>query len=114
MTFVVLSPAFLSFVLLAAHFYRAHHLVLVAVVVLLLAMMGLRRAWVPRVLQAALVLGALEWLMTMTTLVQERSALGQPYWRLTSILGAVCVLTALSSLGFRTRLSQAFFNQPGK
>lgn len=102
MTAVALSPVFLSFLLLAAHFYRSQNLLLAGVSLAFLVLLVLRRPWVVRVLQVALVLGALEWLRTLAMLVMERTAMGQPYWRLALILGTVAGLTALSGLVFRS------------
>lgn len=109
MIFVNLSPVGLSFLLLAAHFYRGHNLLLVGVLLALLALLALRQRWVPRVQQAALLLGALEWLRTLAMLVMERSAMGQAYLRLALILGAVAALTALSGLVFRAVRVRAFY-----
>ncbi len=109
MTFVTLSPVCLSFLLLAAHFYRAHNLLLTGVMLVLLALLALRRRWVPRVLQAALLLGALEWLRTLALLAMERSAMGQPYLRLALILGTVALLTAASALVLRNERVRRHF-----
>lgn len=76
MTFVVFSPVCLSLLVLAAHFYRAQMLALSVLSMVLMALLWLRRGWVPVLLQLALALGALEWLRTLVMLVMERSALG--------------------------------------
>ncbi len=52
-------------------------------------------------MQVALLLGALEWLRTLTLLVRFRTDLGTPWARLALILGAVALGTALSALVFR-------------
>jgi len=92
---IALTPAGLSLMLLAAHFFRAQQVLLAALALGLVLMMVWRRPWVLRVVQAALLLGALEWLRTLWMLVMERSAMGQPYVRLAVILG----LVAASGLG---------------
>ncbi|OIQ72316.1 hypothetical protein GALL_460580 [mine drainage metagenome] len=111
MTFAYLSPAALSFLLLAAHFYRANQFLLVAVPLLMLALMALRRRWVPLVLQLALVLGSLEWLRTLVELVMERRAFGQPFLRLSLILGGVALAALLSCLVFRAARLRAHFQR---
>ena len=107
--FLLMLPT-LCLAVLGAHFYRSGSVVLVAVCVLLLVLMlALRRAWVMRLLQLGLLLGATEWLWTTFVLVQQRLALGQPWQRLTLILLGVALVTALSTLVFRhPRLQQRF------
>ena len=101
MTALLLLPA-LALSLLGAHFYRAAAWPLVGLCVVLAVLLAWPRAWVARLVQAALVLGALEWLWTALWLVQQRLALGQPWLRLALILGAVAVFTAASALVFRS------------
>ena len=55
-----------------------------------------------RGLQAALVLGALEWMYTLGGLVALRMELGQPVARMALILGGVAVFTAASALVFQS------------
>jgi hypothetical protein len=64
--------------------------------------MALRHAWVPRVLQLALLAGAAEWAWTAALLAQQRLALGQPWLRMALILGAVALLTLSAALVFRS------------
>jgi hypothetical protein len=91
----------LACVLLAAHFYRAQQLPLALISALLPLLLAVPRAWAVRVLQVALVLGAVEWLRTLAAFSAERIAMGQPYLRLTVILMAVAAFTAASALVFR-------------
>lgn len=117
MTSLLLLPA-LALGLLGAHFYRAAAWPLVALCVLLVVLLAWPRAWVARLVQVALVLGALEWLWTAGWLVQQRLALGQPWLRLACILGAVAVFTGASALVFRSaalraRYGRAATNPPG-
>jgi hypothetical protein len=106
--FWLLLPAF-ALVLLAAHFLRAASWPGVAVCGALLALLAVPRAWAARVLQAALALGALEWLHTLVVLAQMRLALGQPWLRLALILGLVAALTAASAFVFQLRPLRARF-----
>lgn len=113
MNFVYLSPAGVSFLLLSAHFMHADKAAMVAVALALLALLALRQRWVSPMLQVALALGTLEWLRTLVLLVQVRSATGQPYLRLSLILGAVVALAALSALLLRSPRVRAYFNPKG-
>lgn len=94
-------PIVLGLVVLAAHFLRSGAIVAVLLVLSLLALLGVRRLWAARVLQAALVLGALEWLRTLAVLAGERAQEGRPALRMVLILGSVALVTGLSSLLFR-------------
>jgi hypothetical protein len=97
----------LALTLLGAHFYRASAWALVLPCALLVLLLAWPRAWVARLVQAALVLGAGEWLWTAFLLVQQRLALGQPWLRLSIILGAVAVFTAAAALVFRNAALRA-------
>jgi hypothetical protein len=102
----LLAPA-LSALILAAHFLRAGQWAGVGASLALLVVLAIPRPWAARVAQAALVLGAAEWLRTLIQLVGERRAEHAPYVRLAVILGAVAVLTAVSALVFESRRLRA-------
>ena len=85
MAWVRLVLPVLACLLLAAHFYRAQQLPLALLSALLPLLLAVPRAWAVRVLQVALVLGAIEWLRTLAAFSAERIAMGQPYLRLTLI-----------------------------
>ena len=99
---LLLLPAALSFVVLAAHFLRAGNWVLVTLVLAFLALLAVRRPWAARAVQIALLLGAAEWVRTTVRLVSLRSAAGQPVVRLVAILGGVTFVTAASALLFQS------------
>jgi len=103
MSFLRLLPVFISLALLAAHFLRAGQTALVAVSLLLFIPMLFRNAWVPRLIQLVLVLGAVEWLRTLYNVAQIRMDMGMPWTRLAIILGGVALFTALSALVFRSK-----------
>lgn len=103
MTFLRLLPVILSFLLLAAHFYRAGQILLVLVSLCLLLLLILRQSWVPRVIQVALLLGAAEWLHTLFKIIQVRMAYEMPWTRLGLILGGVALFTLMSALVFQGR-----------
>jgi len=69
-----LLPVMLSFVLLAAHFFRAGNTALVLVSLACPLVLLARRSWVPPAVQFALVLGGLEWIRRATELVLQRQA----------------------------------------
>jgi hypothetical protein len=98
-----LLPVVLALAVLAAHFYRAHAWVPFGVTIGLAPLLLVRAPWAARVLQAALLLGALEWLRTAAVLVAMRQSMGQPWTRLALILGAVALVTAACALLFRWR-----------
>ena len=99
---LVYVPIILSFAVLGAHFMRYGNSLAVFGVLLLIALLFVRLPWVARALQAALVLGALEWAHTIYSLVQMRAAQGEPFTRMVVILGIVTVVTGCSALLFQT------------
>ncbi len=102
MIWLQLFPVVISLVVLAAHFLRGGNIVMVIAVFGLLALLVVRRRWVAQLVQMGLILGAVEWVITIIRLVAWRSETGQPVLRLVFILGGVALLTALSALVFRT------------
>jgi hypothetical protein len=97
-----LIPVVLCFLVLGAHSSRAGWPLAVTVVLAALPLLLLTgRPWAPRLLQVALLLGALEWIRTIFTHVESRRAQGLPYQRMVLILGAVALATAASSLALR-------------
>jgi len=107
MNILRLMPVILSFLLLAAHFYRAGNLVLTALGIGVLFVLVLKKSWVPRVFQVLLVLGALEWLRALYYFAAMRIAWDQPWTRLALILGGVALFTALSGLVFKSEKLRA-------
>ena len=99
MNFLRLLPVFISFLLLAAHFIRAGQLVIACVLLGLPLLLTLRKAWVPRVLQLTLLLGAFEWLRTLFLVAQMRIESGMPWTRLAIILGDRCSNDHPGSIG---------------
>jgi hypothetical protein len=91
-----LAPA-LSFLVLAAHFFREGAWPLSIACIALAASLAWRRPWVTRLQQLALASGALVWAWTLFVLVQQRVAFGRPWGRLALILGVVMLLTAASA-----------------
>ena len=104
-----LLPVTLSFLLLGAHFYRAGWVVLTSLCVAMLFLLFLRKPWVPRLFQAILLLGAVEWFRTLYLFAAMRIAWDEPWTRLALILGGVALFTALSGLVFQGRRLKAFY-----
>jgi hypothetical protein len=114
MNFLRLLPVFISFLLLAAHFFRAGQVVISIILLSLLSLLFLRNAWVPRVIQLILLLGTVEWLRTIYSVAQVRIELGMPWMRMATILGVVALFTALSCLVFRSgALRKKFSGEKG-
>jgi hypothetical protein len=86
----------LSFLVLGAHFMRDGAVFLTAACAALAIALAWPRPWVSRLIQAALLLGTLEWLWTAYVLVQQRIATGRPWSRLVLILAVVAFVTAAS------------------
>jgi len=108
-----LVPVVLSLLVLGAHFFRAGNMLLVGVVLLLLALLGVRRPWAARLVQVALVLGALEWVRTLVEIFAWRTKAGQPALRMAVILGCVTLVTAGSALVFGSDRLRRWYN-PGR
>jgi hypothetical protein len=102
MTVLHLLPVIVSLLVLGAHFLRAESPEFVVAVLVVLALLLVRRPWAARVVQVALVLGAIDWCVTLLNLMIERMQTGESYVRLVMILGVVTVATGLSALTFRT------------
>lgn len=96
-------PIVLSLVILAAHFLRGGASWMAVAILGLLGLLLVRRAWVARVVQVVLVLGALEWTRTLAVLVLRRSDQGEPFLRLSLILGGVVAAAVISALLFETK-----------
>lgn len=100
MVFANLLPVILSFGLLAAHFLRDGNAAMVAASLFLPVLLFVQLPWVARLLQVALLMGALEWLRAMTGIVEARMAFGEPYVRTVVILSAVALFTVASAFVF--------------
>jgi len=99
--FVRLLPVIFSALLMAAHFSRADQRGLVALCIMALLLLLLRRRWVAIVIQTLLVASAFEWIRTALRIIHARQEMGEPWTRLAIILGAVALFTLLSAGVFR-------------
>lgn len=97
-----LVPVVLCFLVLGAHSSRSGWPLAVSVAIAALPLLLLiRKDWAPRLLQAALLVGAAEWVRAIFGHVAVRQAQGLPYQRMVVILGVVALATALTSLALR-------------
>lgn len=101
----------LSGLLLAAHFFRAGTLGLAMAWAVFPLLLLHRGAWIRPVMQAALTLGMLIWIQTMTDLVFFRQAFGLPWLRTALILGGVALFTGLGVLGFEHPAMRARYSR---
>ena len=107
MNFIRLLPVILGLLLLGAHFYRAGELVFIVLCLLALGLLFIRQSWVPRLVQVLLLLGAIEWLITLYHIAVVRIHMNMPWTRMAVILGAVALFTALSGLMFERKALRA-------
>ena len=111
MTVFLYLPIVLSLLVLGAHFLRYDNLVGVIAALALLGLLFVRRGWAARVVQVALLLGALEWAQTLYRLAQARAAQGLPATRMVVILGVVIGVCALSAWLFETKKLQRIYRR---
>ena len=97
----LLALPVLALLLLAAHFVHAGLWPVAAACIAAIPLIWLRKAWAARLLQALLACGAIEWVLTATTIAQLRIAHQQPYMRMLLILGSVAAFTVLAALAFQ-------------
>lgn len=94
-------PIVLSLVVLGAHFMRDGLMIGVAVALALIGLLFVRRPWVARVVQMALLLGAFEWVLTLYVLADMRLRQGESATRMIVILASVALVTFVSALLFQ-------------
>jgi len=109
MKVMLFNPIVLSLVVLGAHFLRSGNPVGVVGILGLLPLLAIRRAWVARLTQVVLILGALEWLRTIVLLARWRSENEQPVLRMAVILAAVAAVAFGSALLFQTSAVGKFY-----
>jgi len=101
--FSQLFPVGLSLLVLGAHFVRSGPLLLTAFCFFLIAGLFYRKPVTARVVQLALFLGTIEWILTASSLAAYRSMAGEPSTRMVIILGSVAAFTFLSAFVFATK-----------
>ena len=110
MNFLRLLPVLISFLLVAAHFFRSGQLIFVTLSLCMPLLLLVRQSWVPWVVQVVLLLAAIEWLRTLINIAQLRMHAGEPWMRMAAILGAVALFTAASGLVLRSAALQAWLS----
>jgi hypothetical protein len=98
--FALLIPVLLSFLMLAAHFFRNEHPVLVLICCAAPMLLAVRRTWATRIVQLLLVIGALEWVRTIFEIRAFRIEDGHDWHRMAVILGSVAAFTFASAMLF--------------
>ncbi|MCF8378886.1 MAG: hypothetical protein K9H49_04865 [Bacteroidales bacterium] len=104
-----LSPIVFSLLLLAAHFSRINFLPLTIASVLIIALLFLRKKWIPRFIQLYLIFGFVEWIRITFVYINDRKLVGEDYLRLAIILGVVALFTLLSGLMFGNRVLKDWY-----
>jgi hypothetical protein len=94
---LILIPAILSLLALAAHFLRMDSLPLAVLCLLVIGLALTPRRWAVRVAQVVLALGVVEWGFTLLGLVAQRQQQGRPFLRGAIILAAVGALAGVSA-----------------
>lgn len=90
-------PIFVACLLLAAHHLRAGETGLVGMWSMLPAALLLRARWAERALQVLLIVGAVEWLLTLQELVPVYETTGRSLTRAALILGLVALFTLVAA-----------------
>ena len=83
--------------MLGAHFLRAGQLLLVLLALVISLALFIRRPWIVRTVQFALIAGTIEWIRASVVLVLERQSYGMPWLRLALIMSSV-ILLAIGSV----------------
>ena len=100
---LLVTPAVLSALVLAAHFMRRGQILLCLVCLAAAVLAFVRRRWAPRVVQVFLLLAVAEWARTLVALLHERRASGEPAGRLVVILGTVMAVALFGAVLLGTR-----------
>jgi len=87
---------------MAAYFSRADQPGLVLANLLFPAILLIRRRWVLTAARIMTLVGGVVWLWTEWAILQVRLEQGAPWVRMTIILTAVALFTAVSGLAFRS------------
>ena len=103
-------PLILSFLLLAAHLSRVNLSILIIPTLLLPFLLFIKNAWVARVIQIALVIGAAEWIRAIFEYVNFRQQFGEDWTKLAIILSGVALFTLLSAFIFQSRSMKDLYN----
>jgi hypothetical protein len=112
--FWLLFPAGLGVLVLGAHLVFHGWVVALPLALVLFALLWVRRPWAARALQAALALGAAEWVRTLLASASERRAAGQPWLRMAIILGAVALVSLAGAALLESPALRRRFGRSGR
>lgn len=104
-----LAPVILSFLLLAAHFSRQDQFIIVLACLAMLGLLFIRQVWSVRIIQAVLLVGGIEWILSMLRYIAQRKSIGDDWSRLAIILSVVALFTVLSGLVFLSKKLKAHY-----
>jgi len=102
MSALLLIPAVLSLLVLAAHFLRSGNLLLVAGCLAICPLMLLRKRWVARLVQVVLIVSALNWVLVTNSMAVDRIDQGRDWKRAAIILLSVALVNVISAILFST------------
>ncbi|RMH70249.1 MAG: hypothetical protein D6675_09970 [Gemmatimonadetes bacterium] len=102
-------PIVLSLLVIGAHFMREGLMGFVLVSLLLLISLFFRRPLVARVVQVALILASVEWVITAYQLMVFRLKWQLPWLRMILILSGVALVTFASAFLFQTQTMKAHY-----
>ena len=92
-----------AFHLLAAHFLREGQMLLMVITLLAPLLLLIKKRWARLILQGLLYAGAVLWLYTAYTIVQERLAAQGPWARMLVILAAVAAITVAAAVALSSK-----------
>lgn len=98
MRFFCAIPAFLSSIILAAHFLRSSQYVLVGISIAMAILAFFRYVPLKRIVQIFLLAGSLVWLWTMVDIAQVRAEMGGNVMRMMIIMCGVSLFTIVSAM----------------
>lgn len=102
-------PAILSLLVMGAHFLRLGNILVVVLLVVCIGLLTVQKPWAAYTIQTLLVLGVLQWLLTIGGIASTRMAGGEPWMRMAIILGTVTAFTAYAAWHFRHPKLRAWF-----
>ena len=110
---MLLTPAVLATLVLAAHFLRRGQMLPFVVCVAMSGLAFVRQGWARRVWQGFLGIAVLVWLGTLAAIVRQRLHDGEAWRRPVVILGAVAAFTLVSALLLEHRRAYAHYDGAG-
>ncbi|MDA3904729.1 MAG: hypothetical protein PF484_01515 [Bacteroidales bacterium] len=105
-----LIPIILSFLLLGAHFSRDSQPLLMTLAIAFPFLLFIKKAWIPKLFQITLILGALEWLRSLYFYLISYDEMGKDSTKLILIIGSVTLFTFLSALVFKYKAVRDKYN----